>query len=138
MYLYTTIWQDFRGKVARNRFYADYLPDAVAIVEDLTHLSAASWIELRQDGVSSYVDSPRFNQPATEEAFDNDIVVLEMESESSSSGHELKLHSVLSSYVNELAKENRINPFREISLIKSSEGERINRFIRGKYQYRNK
>lgn len=135
---YEIRWQDAHGKKAVNRFFAGYLWDAIWIAEDLTAVSAASWIEMRENGAILSVSSPRFALPATSDAYEEEGGLLEMRASSSGAKHQMRLPAVLPSYVSESAGETDVNPFRALHFFKTSEGEPFGTFVRATYRFRNR
>lgn len=136
--LYKVTWSDYDAKKSVNFFRADSAAAAIAVVEDLTQISAASWIGLSEDGIDLQVASDQFGLAATAEAFENERALLEFASASSRSRHELSLPAVLPSYVNDQTLTTEQNPVGDLTLIKTSEGEPIDEFLRATYHYRNR
>lgn len=137
-YHYTMVFSDFHGQKAVNRFYADFIGDAIWICEDLVAICAASWIELRQNGSVVTVSSPAFNQAATDDAFENELAILHMSEDDARQKHVLKLHAPLPAYLSDRTLITTQNPFRAITFIKNIEGGPLTQFQRATYQYRNR
>lgn len=131
-------WADAAGRHRRTRFFALELADAVAIVEDLAEISAASWVELRQNGSVVTVSSPAFGRPAGTQAYAKEVAVIEVRGANTKARHSLRLPAVLPAYVDSFTKRTKVNPFRDIGKMCSSEGEPTGKFVQATYKYHTK
>lgn len=138
LHKYKAEWLDYNNVAAWNMFHAASLSDAVDVMEDLVSISAASWVELKEDGIVVTPGSSRFNQPATADAIYEEIAELHTLTANTRSPHVLRLHAVLPTYVDILTKVTTENPFRELRKLRTIEDEPLGAFVRAKYQYRNR
>lgn len=135
---YKAKWIDFYARPAHNTFFAAQASHAVTIMEDLAVICAASWVELKEEGLILTVSSPAYQQPATTGPSVETFAMLEMESAISSSKHKLKLHCVLPAYVSLQTKKTTTDPFRNVGLLLTAEGVNYQEFIKATYHWKRK
>lgn len=135
-HLYTVLWEDVDGRKAETRFHAIHDYNAEDTAHDLAGICAASWRELREDGILLAVSSPRYRQLATAAAALEQLATFTLEAADGLQRRHMQLRGVLPSYLNARTKKTSNSPFRESGKVTTEEGVPLTNFVLALFHYR--